>query len=140
MMYVVYELDLIRALVAALRLVELGSQHQCVVMTHTGADCAAAIGKYNTTALRSRLNVRFDILPDGISGAFLKPPAFIRTARWAKAWPKVAMPTLHRTGYSKLVLLDVDMFLGENLDELFSWAPTVPRRGYRQRGIQCTWA
>ena len=137
MLYVVYELDLIRALVAALRLVELGSQHQCVVMTHTGADCTAAIGKYNTTALRSRLNVHFDILPDGISGVFLKPPAFIRTARWAKAWPKVAMPTLHRTGYSKLVLLDVDMFLEENLDELFQLdtngaTPWIVAKGHAQ--------
>ena len=134
-LYVVYELDLIRALVAALRLVELGSQHQCVVMTHAGTECAAAIGKYNTTALRSRLNVHFDVLPDGISENFLKPPAFIRISRWSKAWPKVAMPTLHRTGYSKLVLLDVDMFLEENLDELFQLSingatPWIQCKGY----------
>ena len=60
------ERDLIRSLVIALNLKRLGSAYQYTVMVHPTFFNKTALSKYDTLALRTRLNCRFETFPSDL--------------------------------------------------------------------------
>lgn len=119
--YAAKEVDIIRALVIALNLRALNSTRGYVLFTHNSDDAFKAIvAKYDRPELRNALNFRFGKFPDATMDPVLTtPPKFINLKQWRFAWIKVAMHSLHRE-LSKVVMLDIDTFMVEHMDELFT--------------------
>ena len=111
--------NLYRALVLARGLQRVNSQFRLDIFLHPETQNKLLLSKiyFSIKNSTSKQNYHVNVFPNEIDKRLIDPPPFV-IKRWRYAWAKVAFVAMYKL-YNRIVVLDNDLVILENIDLLF---------------------